>query len=145
MSQNHLKIEHPEIESRCHGCQNVRIRCHLQGVTLSEVYFMPMHHLWTFRINLGCDIDNLRLLELISGQKPEWPKRQICTVTLTALALRPYIYGHFASRDWYSGHTHGARARGRRFNPRRVRYLVFALFLLSRSARAQIASVAIPA
>ena len=29
MFQNNLKIEHPEIESRYHGYQNVRTRCHL--------------------------------------------------------------------------------------------------------------------
>ena len=67
MSQNYLKIEHPEIGSRCHGYQNVHTRCHLQGATLSEVYFMSIHHLQTFPVNLGCDIDKLRLLEPISG------------------------------------------------------------------------------
>ena len=69
MSQNHLKIEHPEIGNRCHGCQNVRTRCHLQGKTPSEVYVMSIHHLWTFLVNLGCNIDNSWLLEPISGQK----------------------------------------------------------------------------
>ena len=57
MSKTHLKIEHPEIGNRCHNYQNVRTRCHLQGATLSEVYFMSMHHLWTFWVKLGCDID----------------------------------------------------------------------------------------
>ena len=69
MSQNHLKIEHPEIRNRCHGYQNVRRRCHLQGETLSEVYVMSIHRLWTFRVDLRCDIDNLWLLEPISGHK----------------------------------------------------------------------------
>ena len=46
MSQNYLKIEHPEIEIRWHGYQNVRTGCHLQGVTLSEIYiFYVIHHL----------------------------------------------------------------------------------------------------
>ena len=69
MPQNHLKIEHPEFGNRCHGYQNVRRRCHLQGETLSEVYFMSIHHLWTFRVDLRCDIDNLWLREPISGHK----------------------------------------------------------------------------
>ena len=45
MSQNHLKIEHPEIGNRCHGYQNVPTRWDLQGETLSEVYFISIHHL----------------------------------------------------------------------------------------------------
>ena len=69
MSQNHLKIEHLKIGSRCHGYQNMRTRCHLQGATLGDVSFMSIHHSWTFPVNLGCDIDNLRLLEPISGHK----------------------------------------------------------------------------
>ena len=69
MSQNHLKIEHLEIGSRCHGYQNVRTRCHLRGATLSEVYVMSIHHLWIFRVNLGCDMDHLKLLEPISEHK----------------------------------------------------------------------------
>ena len=51
---------------------------------------------------------------------------------LRDLPLRPYIYGHFTSRDRYSGNEHAARMRGSMSNPRRVRYIVFALFLLSR-------------
>ena len=69
MSQNHLKKEPQEIWSRCHDYQNVRTRCHLKRATLGEIYFMSMHHLWTFWVNLGCNIDNLRLLEPISGHK----------------------------------------------------------------------------
>ena len=76
MSQNHLKIEHPEIGNRCHGYQNVRRRCHLQGETLSEVYVMSIHSLWTFPVDLRCDIDNLWLLEPISGHKTRVTKTQ---------------------------------------------------------------------
>ena len=76
MSQNHLKIEHLEIGSRCHGYQNVRTRCHLRAATFNEAYFMSIHCLWSFWVYLGCNIDNLWLLEPISGQKTKVTKTQ---------------------------------------------------------------------
>ena len=69
MSQNHPKIEHPEIGNTCYGYQNSHTRCHLQGETSGEVSFMFLHHLLTFRVDLRCDIDNLPLLEPISRHK----------------------------------------------------------------------------
>ena len=69
MSHNHLKIEQPEIGNRCHGYQNVRTMCYLQGETLGQVYFMSIYHLWTLRVNLRCDIENLWLFGPISGHK----------------------------------------------------------------------------
>ena len=51
---------------------------------------------------------------------------------LTVLSLSPYIYGHFASRDWYSGDTHAARMRGSMFDPRCDRCNIL-LFHLARS------------
>ena len=53
---------------------------------------------------------------------------------LIALLLRPYIYGHFPSQDWYSGDAYTARMRGSMLDPRCDRCT---LFLLSRSARVQ--------
>ena len=40
MSQNHLKIEPPEIENPYYGCQNSRTRRHSQGETPEEVSFV---------------------------------------------------------------------------------------------------------
>ena len=54
MSQNHLKIEHLEIGSRCYGYQNLRTRCHLQGKTANKVSFTSIHHSRTFRVVLRC-------------------------------------------------------------------------------------------
>ena len=39
MSQNRLKIEHPEIGNTCYGCQNLRTMRHLQRETPEEVSF----------------------------------------------------------------------------------------------------------
>ena len=72
MSQNHLKIEHPEIGSRCHGYQNVRkykVLFARSDTQWSVLNCMPIHHLWTVPVNLGRSIDNLRLLEPISRHK----------------------------------------------------------------------------
>ena len=69
MSQNHLKIEHSGIRNRCYGYRNLHTRCYLQGETLGEVSFTSIHHLWTFRVGLRCNIDNLRLFEPLSGHK----------------------------------------------------------------------------
>ena len=69
MSQNHLKMEHSEIGNRCYGYRILCKRCHLQGETPSEVSFTSTHDLWTFRVGMRCNIDNLRLCERISGHK----------------------------------------------------------------------------
>ena len=43
MSQNHLKIEPPEIGNTYYGCQNSRIRRHLQGDASKEVLIIHIH------------------------------------------------------------------------------------------------------
>ena len=65
VSHNLLKIEHPEIGNTCYGYQNSRTRCNLQGGTSSKVSFTLIHNLWTFKVDLKCNLDNLKLLELI--------------------------------------------------------------------------------
>ena len=75
MSQNHLKIEHSGIGNRCYGNRNLHTRCYLQGETLGEVPFTSIHHLWTFRVGLRCNIDNLRLREPLSGHKTRVNKK----------------------------------------------------------------------
>ena len=73
-------------------------------------------------------------------------RKDPCGGAVTALSLRPYIYGqHSISSDWYSGDAHVARMQGSMFDPWRVRYIIFAhclAFVLGSRANA---SVAIPA
>ena len=68
MSQNHLKIEPPEIRNTYYGYQNSRTRHHLQGATLKEVSF-PIHHTWIFRVDLWCNLDDFQVLEPTSEHK----------------------------------------------------------------------------
>ena len=67
VSQNLLKIGHPEIRNTCYGYQYLRTRCNLQGETPSKVSLTLMHHLWTFQVDLRWNLDDLQLLELISS------------------------------------------------------------------------------
>ena len=53
---NYLKIEHSEIRNSWYSHQKLRPRCHLQGETPIEVSATLIHHLWTFWMDLMCDI-----------------------------------------------------------------------------------------
>ena len=65
--------------------------------------------------------------------------------SLTALVLKPYIYGHSVSRLVKRRRACRGRPRSSRFKPQRVRYIVFALFRVFALGLRANASVAIPA
>ena len=56
-----------------------------------------------------------------------------------------YIGPVLISYDWYSGDAHAVRMQGSMSSPRRVRYIIFALFFAFALGSRANASVAIPA